>query len=84
MLEDLLPQTRTVSASEKFFPWIFITELVNISLSRGILRYAGAPAEDPVTPLNIDIVEPELVEADLRVRNWYKLKTNQLIRVRHL
>jgi len=38
----------------------------NISLSRGILRYAGAPKADPTAPLTIGQVLPELVEADLR------------------
>jgi len=37
----------------------------NISLSRGILRYAGAPDEEPDAPLTINHVLPELVEADL-------------------
>nr|BAE53770.1 hypothetical protein [Termitomyces sp. NS/Mg] len=39
----------------------------NATLSRAILRYAGAPAADPVTPMTLGPVNAnELIEADLR------------------
>jgi iron transport multicopper oxidase len=41
----------------------------NATLARGILRYQGAPDEDPTTPMTLGPSEPELntlIEADLR------------------
>ncbi|KAJ6485209.1 Cu-oxidase-domain-containing protein [Mycena vulgaris] len=41
-------------------------DIENATLSRGILRYAGAPRADPTGPLDIGPFTGALVEADLR------------------